>query len=298
MIIRLSLPSPQPQPTLPLLSPLRSPSKPSFSLSCAAVTNAGPGNLFRQKLNYLESLNVDSLKALRLNPHFRSTPLQTLKSVENCLCSMGLSRSSFGRIFDMYPQLLTADPHLDLYPVFDFLINDVAVPFHDVSRAIVRCPRLLVSSVDDQLRPALVFLRKLGFVGKQRIDCSTTVLLVSNVENTLLPKIQFLANLGFSDSEVANMVIRSPGLLTYGIEKNLRPKVDYFLTEMKGDLAEIKRFPQYFSFSLEGKIKHRHRLLMEHGFSMPLSDMLKVSDGEFHVRLLDMRLRLIDCGQS
>lgn len=300
MIVRLSLPSPQPQPqpTLPFLSPLPSPSRPSFSLSSVAVTTAGPGVLFRRKLNYLESLDVDSLKALRLNPHFRSAPLQTLKSVENCLCSMGLSRSSLGRIFDMYPQLLTADPHLHLYPVFAFLINEVALPFPDVSRAIVRCPRLLVSSIDDQLRPALMFLRELGFVGKQKIDCSTTVLLVSNVENTLLPKIEFLANLGFSHSEVANMVIRSPGLLTYSIEKNLRPKVDYFLTEMKGDLAEIKRFPQYFSFSLEGKIKHRHRLLMDHGFSMPLSDMLKVSDGEFLVRLLDMRLRPIECGQS
>lgn len=142
-----------------------------------------------------------------------------------------------------------------------------------------------------------MFLRKLGFVGNHRIDGHTTVLLVSNVENTLVPKLEFLANLGFSHSEVANMVIRSPGLLTYSIEKNLRPKLEYFVREMKGDLAEIKRFPQYFSFSLEGKIKPRHRLLMDHGFSMPLSEMLKVSEGEFNVRLLEMRLELIDCGE-
>ncbi|CAN6993085.1 unnamed protein product [Brassica oleracea var. botrytis] len=33
---------------------------------------------------------------------------------------------------------------------------------------------------------------------------------------------------------------------------------------MCGDVKEVKRFPQYFSFSLDRKIKSRHRLLREH----------------------------------
>lgn len=90
------------------------------------------------------------------------------------------------------------------------------------------------------------------------------------------------------------MVLRSPGLLTFSIRNNYTPKVKYFLEEMKGDLVELKRFPQYFSFSLEGKIKPRHRLLVEHGFSLPLSEMLKVSDGEFNARLIEMRLRSVE----
>lgn len=87
------------------------------------------------------------------------------------------------------------------------------------------------------------------------------------------------------------MVVRSPGLLTLSIQNNVVPKVKYFLEEMEGDVAELKRFPQYFSFSLEGKIKARHRLLVEHGFWLPLSEMLKVSDGEFNARLVEMRLQ-------
>lgn len=90
------------------------------------------------------------------------------------------------------------------------------------------------------------------------------------------------------------MVVKSPGLLTYSIEKNFRPKMEYFLDEMKGDLAELKRFPQYFSFSLEVKVKPRHRALVEHGFSLPLPEMLKVSDGEFNSRLIEMQLGQID----
>ncbi|GAB4829138.1 hypothetical protein Ancab_018802 [Ancistrocladus abbreviatus] len=266
----------------------------SSSTATATPSTTNSGLQFHRKLLYLQTLKVDAFKALRKNPNFRSTPLKTLKSVENCLASMGIERSAFGRIFDMYPQLLTCDPYVDLYPVFDFLLTDVEIPFPDLRKSILRCPRLLICSVDDQLRPTLWFLRKIGFVGKNAITCQTTLLLVSSVENTLLPKLEYLQGLGFSYSEVANMVLRSPGLLTFNIENNYRPKLDYFLKEMKGDIVEIKKFPQYFSFSLEGKIKPRHRLLVKHGFSMTLSEMLKVSDGEFNVRLIETSLRGLD----
>lgn len=247
------------------------------------------GILFREKLIYLEThLNVNPQKALQQNPDFRSCPLSSLKSVEGCLSSMGIERSALGRILDMYPQLLTMDPYSDLYPVFDFLLNEVRIPFPDIRKSIIRCPRLLVCDVSNQLRPALKFLtQELGFEG---ITCNTTVLLVSSVQGTLLPKIEYLQSLGLTYAEVVNMVIRSPGLLTFSIHNNFKPKAEYFFKEMNKDVKELKRFPQYFSFSLEGKIKPRHRLLLEHGFSLPLREMLKVSDGEFNAMLIEMRL--------
>lgn len=66
-----------------------------------------------------------------------------------------------------------------------------------------------------------------------------------------MPKLNYFMSLGFEYEEMIYMVLRSPGLLTYSVANNLKPKVDYFLNEMNGDLAELKRFPQYFSFSLE-----------------------------------------------
>ncbi|XP_041014025.1 transcription termination factor MTEF1, chloroplastic [Juglans microcarpa x Juglans regia] len=285
--------------TFLLISQSPKPSKtPSSSLSLhrhsLPTSTSDAGILFREKIIYLENLNVNSHKALRLNPNFRSAPLSSLVSVEHCLFSFGIARSAIGRILDMHPQLLTSDPHSDLYPIFDFLLNEVSIPFLDLSKSIIRCPRLLVCSVTDQLRPALSFLKGLGFVGPNSITCQTTLLLVSSVEGTLLPKIRFLQSLGLSYEDVVNMVLRSPGLLTFSIRNNYTPKVKYFLEEMKGDLVELKRFPQYFSFSLEGKIMPRHRLLVFHGFSLSLSEMLKVSDGEFNARLIEMRLRSVE----
>ncbi|KAI4328460.1 hypothetical protein L6164_020813 [Bauhinia variegata] len=258
------------------------------------LSTSDSGLLFREKIIYLEKLNVNPHKALRVNPNFRSAPLSSLKSVEDCLSTMGIERSEMGRILDMCPQLLTCDPHYDLYPILDFLMNEAKIPFPDIRKSIIRCPRLLVCSVDEQLRPALLFLRNLGFVGSNFINSQTALLMVSSVETTLLPKIEYLQSLGFTREEVVTMVIRSPALLTFSIRNNFMPKVEYFLEEMNGDIAELKRFPQYFSYSLERKIKPRHRLLLKQRFSLPLAEMLKVSDGEFNARLIEMRLQSLE----
>ncbi|KAG6398862.1 hypothetical protein SASPL_140333 [Salvia splendens] len=281
---------------------LQIPSPPKLQLAQTAVAVAGclcngststdSGLNFRRKILYLQSLNVNHKKALDLNPTLRSTPLSALHSITQCLSSMGLDIAAVGRILDMHPKLLTTDPYADIYPIFDFLLHTVEIPFPEIRKSITRCPRILVSDLEAQLKPAFEFLSELGFVGANKLTSQTTVLLVSSVERTLVPKIEFLTRLGIEYVEVRNMVLRSPGLLTFSVEKNYAPKLEYFLKEMNGDLGEIKRFPQYFSFSLEMKIIPRHRLLIEHGVSMSLPEMLKVSDGEFNVQLIEKRLQM------
>ncbi|KAI3452853.1 hypothetical protein Pfo_009516 [Paulownia fortunei] len=277
-----------------------SPSKPPITQATfkthlsLPTTTADSGLKFREKLLYLQSLKVNPTKALHINPHLRSAPLSTLHSITQCLSSMGLELSAISRILDMYPQLLTADPYADIYPIFDFLLHTIELPFPEIRKSITRCPRILVSDPEAQLKPTFEFLTELGFVGPNKLTSQTTLLLVSSVESTLVPKIEYLVGLGIEYDEVRNMVLRSPGLLTFSVENNYRPKVEYFLKEMKGNVEEIKRFPQYFSFSLERKIKPRHRLLMEHGFLMSLSEMLKVSDGEFNVQLIEKRLQMVE----
>ncbi|KAH0923979.1 hypothetical protein HID58_023997, partial [Brassica napus] len=262
---------------------------------CFAGETSDTGLLFREKLIYLQDLNVDPHKALRVNPSLRAAPISTVVSVETLLSSTGLSRPAVGRILDMFPDLLTSDPESDILPVLRFLSDEIYLSDEDIPKSITRCPRLLISSVDFQLRPALAFLKTLGFVGRDTVTSRNTVLLVSSVERTLIPKIEFLEEgLGFTRDEVAKMVVRSPALLTYSVENNLAPKVEFFMEEMRGDVKELKRFPQYFSFSLERKIKPRHRLLKEHGILMPLSEMLKVSDGQFNLWLVELRLRSVE----
>ncbi|XP_049931993.1 transcription termination factor MTEF1, chloroplastic [Nymphaea colorata] len=278
-----------PSPTdLHSVVPLRSSNSPSSS----PISDSGL--LFRRKLLYLESLRVNSSAAIAKNPNLRSASIDSLRTVESCFRSMGLGRDDIGRILSMHPQLLTCDLRRDVYPVFDFLLNEVGIPWPHLRKALTRCPRLLVSSVADQLRPTFYFLQRLGFVGPHAISCQTTLLLVSSVENTLMPKIEFLQSMGFSYREVVKMVLRSPGLLTFSIEKNFKPKFEFFVNEMGRDVAELKDFPHYFSFSLEGRIRPRHKRLMGLGFKVSLSEMLTVSDGGFNDMLVELKLKSVE----
>ncbi|PKA50707.1 hypothetical protein AXF42_Ash017586 [Apostasia shenzhenica] len=280
-------------------NPSSSPHRSLFAAVGFASTSSGDAGLrFREKLLFLErDLGVDSSRVLSLNPDLRSAPLSSLRSVSSLLASFGLLPSDSARLLSLHPCLLTADPETSILPVFRFLLQQVGIPFADLRLSASRCPRLLLSSVPDLLLPSFTYLRRLGFVGAHRITARTTVLLISDAEQTFIPKLDFLQSLGFSYRETVKMILRSPSLLTYSIDKNFRPKVEFLIAEMGREILEMKEFPQYFAFSLEGRIKPRHKMLVERGFdasSLSLKEMLRVSDGEFQERLLDMRLRSID----
>ncbi|CBI30943.3 unnamed protein product, partial [Vitis vinifera] len=65
------------------------------------------------------------------------------------------------------------------------------------------------------------------------------------------------------------------------VENNFKPKFEYFVGEMEGNLEELKEFPQYFAFSLEKRIKPRHMEAVQNGVKVPLALMLKSTDEEF-----------------
>lgn len=88
--------------------------------------------------------------------------------------------------------------------------------------------------------------------------------------------------MGFSKEEVKSMVLRCPGLFTFSVENNFKPKFEYFVGEIEGELEELKEFPQYFAFSLEKRIKPRHVKVVERGVRVSLPLMLKTTDEKFN----------------
>ncbi|KAK4726063.1 hypothetical protein R3W88_030980 [Solanum pinnatisectum] len=81
------------------------------------------------------------------------------------------------------------------------------------------------------------------------------------------------------------MFRRFPSLFCYNIEENLEPKFDYFVVEMGREMKELNVFPQYFSFSLENRIKPRHMMCVEKGVCLSLPVMLKSHESRFRDRL-------------
>ncbi|KAK3041147.1 hypothetical protein RJ639_028626 [Escallonia herrerae] len=236
---------------------------------------------FKEKILCLEIMGVDAGKALSLNPALQTATLDSIQTIITFLQSKGIYQKDLPRIFGMCPKILTSDIKSELSPVFRFLYYDLRVPEHNFRRVINKCPRLLACSVRDQLKPALFYLQRLGFRDLEALAYQDCVLLVSSVENTLIPKLNYIMSLGYSRSDAVGMVLRCPGLLTFSVENNFKPKFEYFDKEMQGKMEELKEFPQYFAFSLEKRIKPRHMEAVESGVKIPLPLMLKTTDEEF-----------------
>ncbi|KAG4124527.1 hypothetical protein ERO13_D10G045000v2 [Gossypium hirsutum] len=269
------------------------PSKPKSLLHKHPLYSSAHHNLslqIKEKILCLEIMGIDSGKALSLNPSLHTTSLDSLNSIISFLQSKGIHQKDFPRIFGMCPRILTSNIKTELGPVFSFLSQDLNVPENNYRKVINKCPRLLTSSVRDQLKPALFYLQRLGFQDLEALAYQDPVLLVSSVEHTLIPKLKFLESIGFSTSEAKSMVLRCPGLFTFSIENNYKPKFEYFKEEMNGDLEDLKAFPQFFAFSLEKRIKPRHIETITSGVKLPLANMLKSTDDEFKEHFLQEQL--------
>ncbi|XP_074269596.1 transcription termination factor MTEF1, chloroplastic [Silene latifolia] len=269
--------------TTTILTPKKIPTKSLLSQNpLYSQTHQNLSLQFKEKILCLEILGIDTGKALALNPSLHTASLPSIHDILSFLQSKGIHHKDLPRIFGMCPQILTSNIKTDLNPVFNFLYYDLGVPERSFRKVVNKCPRLLICNVGNQLKPAFFYLKRLGFKDFVSLANNDPVLLVSNVEKVLIPKLEYLINLGFSRDEAIGMVLRCPSLFTFSIENNFKPKLEYFVGEMKGDLEELKEFPQYFAFSLEKRIMPRYLEVMQSGVDVPLSLMLKSTDDEFN----------------
>ncbi|KAI3447391.1 hypothetical protein Pfo_004056 [Paulownia fortunei] len=236
----------------------------------------------QELLLYLDSLGVDSFYCLHSHPPLISTPLSQIKSTVDFLFSLGITTQDIRRIFPMCPELLTSSTSGTIIPATTFLLREAHVEAVDLRHVIHRRPRLLTCSVDRQLRPTLYFLQ--GTIGIDHVG-KWASLLSCSVEAKFIPRIEYLQKVGFSYRDTVTMFRRFPSLFCYSIKENFEPKFDYFVVEMGRELKELVAFPQYFSFSLENRIKPRHRMCVDKGVCLALPTMLKLSEARFRERL-------------
>jgi mTERF domain-containing protein len=83
--------------------------------------------------------------------------------------------------------------------------------------------------VKTRLRPAFFFLRSLDLTPVK----DYAFLLCFSVEDKFLPRLDFLREIGFSHKEARSMVRRFPVLFQYSIEKNMRPKYEFLMKDMR-----------------------------------------------------------------
>ncbi|XP_058737526.1 transcription termination factor MTEF1, chloroplastic-like [Vicia villosa] len=238
----------------------------------------------RDNLRYLKSLTI-------IHPNTKPNNLPHPDAVHHILATVTFLKSHSFSDEDI-PRLVHHSPKLfstsfnptDLSPVFTFLSNDLLATAEESRGLILRCPNLLFTDPNHFLKPTLHFLNEIGIRGLNRPTNRNAHLLNTRVEKLRL-RVQFMEEVvGFTHDEAVNACARLPAILGYDLENNLWPKFVYLVKEMERDLEELKKFPQYFGFSLEKRIVPRHLHLKERGVRIPLNRMLMWGDEKFYAK--------------
>lgn len=106
-------------------------------------------------------------------------------------------------------------------------------------------------------------------------------LLGCNIAHKLDLNVKYFLSLGIRLRQLGEMIADFPMLLRYNPDV-LRPKYIYLRKTMVRPLQDLIEFPRFFSYSLEGRIIPRHKVLVENQINIKLRYMLTSTDEEFN----------------
>ncbi|XP_073012810.1 transcription termination factor MTERF5, chloroplastic isoform X2 [Typha latifolia] len=200
-----------------------------------------------------------------------------LKPMMTYLENMGVDKSQWAKVIYRFPALLTYSRQ-KVKASTDYL-SELGVPEKNIGKILTRCPHIISYSVDDNLRPTAEYFESMGINVTALIQkCPQTFGL--SIEASLKPVTEFFLERGYSIKDVGTMVHRYGALYTFSLADNLIPKWNFFLT-MEYPKSELVKFPHYFGYSLEARIKPRYNRVRECGVSLILNQVLSVSDSKF-----------------
>lgn len=199
--------------------------------------------------------------------------IPTMAFLEN----LGVDKTQWAKVIYRFPALLTYSRQ-KMKASTDFL-NDIGLSAEGVGKVLTRWPNIVSFNVEDKLQPTAEYFRSLG------VDVSFLVLKAPqtfglSIEDNLKPVTEFFLERGYGREEVGTMVSKYGALYTFSLTENLIPKWEFFLT-MDYSKSELVKFPRYFSYSLEERIKPRYALMKQCGVTLLLNQLLSLSGPNF-----------------
>lgn len=255
-------------------------------------------NLFVENLTYLIDcgLNAKQIeRVVRIYPQClgASKELQLKPTVE-FLIKLGVTKEKLGKVISLSPYYLGYRHAISLMPKVVYLIK-VGVKEEHLGKLIMEQPSILCLSVKENIMPKLNYLESVG-VESDRVGEMITrypALLTSNM-NTMKTKVEYLRkngltgknlvslltlhpdllgrslkslslgfsnlrSMGFTQDEVCLILKRHPTALSSTVI-HLRNKFDFLTKVMNRSEKEVLKFTAFVTYSLERRIKPRHRV--------------------------------------
>ncbi|KAI3959000.1 hypothetical protein MKX01_023676 [Papaver californicum] len=257
----------------------------------------------RSKVNYLKEFGLTKEEVGRLlafKPHLMSCSIEERwKPLVKYLYYLGVRRDGMRRILTLKPMVFCVDLESTIAPKVRFL-QDIGIREDAIGGVLVKFPSFLTYSLYKKIRPVVIFL--LTKAGVTRKDIGKVIalgpeLMGCSIVDKLEVNVKYFLSLGIPLRSLGEMIADFPMLLRYNIEV-LRPKYRYLRRTMVRPLQDLIEFPRFFSYSLDGKIIPRHKLLIENRVNFKLRYMLAISDEEFNRRVEDAveRRRIFESG--
>lgn len=219
-------------------------------------------------------------------PYFLGMRVGTMiKPLVDYLVSLGLPKKILARMFEKRAYVLGYDLEETVKPNVDCLLS-FGVKKEALASVIAQYPQILGLPLKAKLSSQQYFFNlklKIDPDGFARV-VEKMPQIVSLKQNVIMKPIEFLLGRGVAPADMAKMVVKCPQLmaLQVGLMKN---SYYYFKSEMGRPVKEIVEFPEYFTYSLESRIKPRYQRLQSKGIRCSLAWFLNCSDQRFEERL-------------
>ncbi|KAL6517299.1 hypothetical protein OROMI_033000 [Orobanche minor] len=231
--------------------------------------------------------NEDVGKLLAFKPQLMACSIEDRwKPLVRYFYYLGMSKDGMRRVLTMKPMVFCVDLEKTIVPKVQFL-RDIGIKEDAIANMLARFPSLMTYSLYKKIRPVIIFLLTKAGVSQRDIGKVVALgpeLLGCSIAKKLDHNVKYFLSLGISLQVLGEMICDFPMLLHYNIDV-LRPKYRYLQRTMIRPLEDLIEFPRFFSYSLEGRIIPRHKIMVENRINFKLGHMLASTDEEFEMKV-------------
>ncbi|ESR47892.1 hypothetical protein CICLE_v10000930mg [Citrus x clementina] len=232
-------------------------------------------------------------------PYFLGMRVGTMiKPLVDYLVSLGLPIKILARMLEKRVYILGYDLEETVKPNVDCLIS-FGIRREKLASVIAQYPQIIGLPLKAKMSSQLYF-----FNLKLKIDPDEFAQVVEKMpqvvslnQHVIMKSVEFLLGRGIPSGDLAKMVVQCPQLIACRVEL-MKNSFYFFKSEMGRPIKELIEFPEYFTYSLESRIKPRYQRLQSKGIRCSMNWFLNCSDQRFEERLLGNYIESESSGPS
>ncbi|KAI9201293.1 hypothetical protein LWI28_021165 [Acer negundo] len=219
-------------------------------------------------------------------PYFLGMRVGTMiKPLVDYLVSLGLPIKILARMLEKRVYILGYDLEETVKPNVDCLVS-FGIRRELLALVIAQYPTILGLPLKAKMSSQQYFFNlklKIDPEGFARVVEKMPQVISLN-QHVILKPVEFLLGRGIPSGDVAKMVVKCPQLVACRVEL-MKNSYYFFKSQMGRPIKELVEFPEYFTYSLESRIKPRYERLQSKGIRSSLNWFLNCSDQRFEERL-------------